>query len=1823
MSKLSTHRTRPLTISDWIVHQARGDGLERLLELQRSLSTSDVAWISIASPDQIRTQWKQLLDLEAQGEPLPLCGVPFAAKDNIDVEGFTTTAACPDFAYDAKEDAGVITELRKAGAIVIGKTNLDQFATGLVGTRSPYGIPRNTFDENYISGGSSSGSASVVARGIVPFALGTDTAGSGRVPAGLNNIVGLKPTRGLLSARGVVPACRSLDCVSILALTIEDAELVLSIASAYDEKDAFSRPVPALHPAYTPITKPRIAICESPSWFGKTEQEVAYLAALEKCSLLGWGLVSTDFTPLFKLASLLYEGPWVAERFAAIKDFINKPGSQMDPVVRSIIKKAEGFSSVDVFEAEYLRRDLSREIETAFKDFDAILVPTTPTFPTIRNLADEPVLENSRLGTYTNFVNFMDWSALAFPAGFRSDGLPFGLTLISTQWEEDKLLDLSRSFLIGEARRLGNTEFTTSTSSENPQSTPLAVVGAHLTGLPLNHQLTDIGATLSSTTTTSKSYRLFELPSPPRATVRKPGLTRVTSEHNTGFEIELEVWNIPTKELSKFSRSIPPPLFIGEVELADSSWAHGFAMDNDNPNAENRDISHHGGWRNYLSSPESDGKASSFMYSSASMCPIKKILVANRGEIAVRIIATLKRLGIHAVAVYSKEDRNSQHVLDADTAISLEGSTVAETYLSQSQIIEIAKSTGADAIIPGYGFLSENSDFAEACEESGMIWIGPTPQQMRTLGLKHLARALAEKSNVPLLPGSKILKSVEEAVNEGERIGYPLMMKSTAGGGGIGLEKCKSVDEVKSRFASVQQQGQKYFNDDGVFLEYFVENARHIEVQIIGNGEGAVRHIGARDCSLQRRHQKIIEESPPLNIPSEVYEQICEAAVSLARYLNYRNVGTVEFIYDAKTARFFFLEVNTRLQVEHPITEAVSGYDLVEEMINVASKTPSRLFSTSSEDALLLSGHALEVRIYAENPLRDFQPSTGQISEVSFPEDVRIDTWIKSGTKISPSFDPLLAKIIVTGNDRKDAVEKLATALDTTQIWGIKTNIEYLQHIVKSDMFVEASYSTTTLDTFEFRPAAIQVLDPGSLTTIQDFPGRIGYWKIGIPPSGPMDNYSFRVANKILGNDPKDAGLECTSTGPTLGFLCSTTIAIVGPPAEHKLDGSPIALSAPISVARGQTLVIASPKLGLRTYIAVKGGIQAPKVFNSRSTFALGKLGGLSGRELRKDDILPICESLGQMDAPQHSKPPLLPYQSKEWELKVMAGPHAFPDFFSGEDFEAFFSEPWKVHYNSNRIGVKLVGPKPVWARKDGGEAGLHPSNIHDSPYSIGSISFTGDEAVILTCDGPSLGGFMVFATVITSEMWKIGQMIPGDEVMLCPVTSEQAIALSGELQHSIDNLDERPESNLSPTVVDPILGSIEQFGRKIICRQAGDSALLLEFGSDTFNLRTSFHIHSLIAQHTLAPSSQILELTPGVRSLHVSYLPSAPQFSILSLLTNLELALGPTLPSKVPSRTLHLPIVFEHSSTLAAVSRYSRTIRPTAPYLPNNIDFLTQINGLSSRDSISSTILSATFLVLGLGDVFFGAPCAVPLDPRHRLFGTKYSPPRSYTPEGTVGLGGMYLCVYGMDSPGGYQLLGRTVPIWEMWKEKSNGIEGREWLFEIFDQVKWYEVEEGVLDEARERGEGSKLVRIEEGWLNLEEYEAFVEGLGEESGIVGERRRRAVEELGVLEELARGSEHDIALMESGDGVADDDIEGEIVKAEVAGRCWKCDVKEGDVIEKGKELISIEAMKMEIRICAPITGTIAKLFVKVGDVLDVGSRIVVMQPEPEPEAGAA
>ncbi len=456
------------TLQDW--QQAyRDKGLtpaNLLHKLLSSLSADDIAWISLATPAQLDDGLASLNRAVAQagGDPseLPLFGVPFAVKDNIDATGFETTAACPDYAYAPTEDAAVVARLRAAGAVLIGKTNLDQFATGLVGTRSPYGEVPNAFNPDVISGGSSSGSASVVARGLVPFALGTDTAGSGRVPAGLNNLVGLKPTRGAISIEGVVPACRSLDCVSIFALTVTDAGKVFEQAGVYQPSDAFSRLRPDTFTSSGPaIRQPgdinRLAVPAEPDWFGDDCAKAAWGVTLGLWEKLGVTLVPTDFSLLSELAALLYEGPWVAERHAAVEQFMATHPDSMNPVVRGIIGKAANFTATDTFKAQYRKEELVRAIDHLLQDIDALLVPTAPIAPTIAAVNADPVTLNSRLGTYTNFVNLADLCALAVPAGFRSDALPFGVTLIAGAWRDGDLQHLASRWLNANPTNLGAT----------------------------------------------------------------------------------------------------------------------------------------------------------------------------------------------------------------------------------------------------------------------------------------------------------------------------------------------------------------------------------------------------------------------------------------------------------------------------------------------------------------------------------------------------------------------------------------------------------------------------------------------------------------------------------------------------------------------------------------------------------------------------------------------------------------------------------------------------------------------------------------------------------------------------------------------------------------------------------------------------------------------------------------------------------------------------------------------------------------------------------------------------------------------------------------------------------------------------------------------------------------------------------------------------------------------------------------------------------------------------------------------------------------------
>ena len=573
-------------------------------EVERRIATyADPAlFLSRPKPSSLAARASQLGALDARTRnSLPLFGMPFVVKDNIDVAGMPTTAACPEFTYTPARSAAVVERLEAAGAILIGKANLDQFAAGLVGVRSPYGIPRNPFDARIIPGGSSSGSATAVAAGLAAFSLGTDTAGSGRIPAGLNNLVGLKPTPGLVSTRGVVPACRTLDCVSIFALTTDDAFDVLKVVAGFDAEDAFSADIKLGNVGARP-TRVRIGVPRTKDrlFFGDIIGAAAFDAALLGLAADNCELVELDFEPLFDVARLLYDGPWVAERYAAIEAFLIAQPQALHPVTRSIIAPAAARTAVDAFKATYQLMEARRKTAATWKAVDALAVPTVPRAWTIAEVAADPIKTNSALGTYTNFVNLLGMSALAFPVALRSDGFPSGITLIGPGGHDAWLASVGRHIEGTSGLALGATRLPRPVpvpARALPRSgmIPIVVIGAHMSGLPLNRELVDNGAVFVEATATAPVYRLFALTGGPP---RRPGLVRVL---DGGAAIAAEVWALPPDGFGRFVAAIPAPLGVGTIRLADGSAVKGFLCESAGLDGAT-DITGHGGWRAFLAS---------------------------------------------------------------------------------------------------------------------------------------------------------------------------------------------------------------------------------------------------------------------------------------------------------------------------------------------------------------------------------------------------------------------------------------------------------------------------------------------------------------------------------------------------------------------------------------------------------------------------------------------------------------------------------------------------------------------------------------------------------------------------------------------------------------------------------------------------------------------------------------------------------------------------------------------------------------------------------------------------------------------------------------------------------------------------------------------------------------------------------------------------------------------------------------------------------------------------------------------------------------------
>ncbi|MET0351612.1 MAG: urea carboxylase, partial [Rhizobacter sp.] len=1152
------------------------------------------------------------------------------------------------------------------------------------------------------------------------------------------------------------------------------------------------------------------------------------------------------------------------------------------------------------------------------------------------------------------------------------------------------------------------------------------------------------------------------------------------------------------------------------------------------------------------------------------------VLIANRGAIACRIVRTLRQMGLRSVAVYSEADADSAHVAAADASVCIGPPPAAQSYLDADRILAAAKATGAGAVHPGYGFLSENLGFAEACEAAGIAFIGPTPEQMRAFGLKHTARALAEQHGVPLLPGSGLLVDLAHASAEADRIGYPVMLKSTAGGGGIGMRLIRSAAELGPAYEAVERLARANFKDAGLFLEKFVERARHIEVQLFGDGHGDVVALGERDCSAQRRNQKVLEETPAPGLPADTRAALIDAALRLGRAVGYRSAGTVEFVLDADTGAFYFLEVNTRLQVEHGVTEQVTGIDLVAWMVGLARGDRWALESPAP------TGVSIQARLYAEDPARQFQPSAGLLNEVVFPDDARVETWVAAGTEVPSNYDPMVAKLIVTGTDRADAVRRMQAALAATRLAGIETNLRYLRALVAAPVFVDGEVVTRSLADFPYRPNAVEVLDAGVLTTVQDHPGRQGHWDVGVPPSGPMDDLAFRLANRLVGNTSTAAGLECTIGGPTLRFHDDAVIALCGSSMPVTLDGRPLAPWQAHAVPAGGVLRIGGgAATGARAYLAVRGGLDVPHYLGSRSTFTLGQFGGHAGRQLRVADLVHIGADVA--GGPAALLPPeAVPTYGRTWTLSVLYGPHGAPDFFTPDDIDTFFGATWEVHYNSSRTGVRLVGPKPQWARPDGGEAGLHPSNIHDNAYAIGAIDFTGDMPVILGPDGPSLGGFVCPAVVIAADRWKLGQLRAGDTLRFRRVTLDDAVAALQAQDRFVDTFEAPPvPSEVHAPLDSPVLLSLPASpGRPaLVVRRAGDRYLLVELGELQLDIALRMRIHGLYAALAERALPGVIDLTPGIRSLQVHFDPARlPHATLIDTIVALDAALGDTDDLEVPSRTVWLPLSWDDSATRLAIEKYMQSVRPDAPWCPSNIEFIRRINGLGSIDDVLRTVFDASYLVLGLGDVYLGAPVATPVDPRHRLVTTKYNPARTWTPENAVGIGGAYMCVYGMEGPGGYQFVGRTLQMWNRWRDERSGAldfeAGKPWLLRFFDQIRFYPVDEEELHRIRrDFPAGRYPLKIEAGTFSMRGHRRFLDEHAD-----GIESFRTTQRAAFAAERERWREAGQAEFVGDDAANTPPPAGDLpegaraVASPVPGSVWKVVVNEGDTVAEGDTL---------------------------------------------------
>jgi urea carboxylase len=799
-----------------------------------------------------------------------------------------------------------------------------------------------------------------------------------------------------------------------------------------------------------------------------------------------------------------------------------------------------------------------------------------------------------------------------------------------------------------------------------------------------------------------------------------------------------------------------------------------------------------------------------------------------------------------------------------------------------------------------------------------------------------------------------------------------------------------------------------------------------------------------------------------------------------------------------------------------------------------------------------------------------------------------------------------LAKVVTKAKDRDEALAQLQNSLESAVIGGVQTNTAWLCKILKTPEFQEATITTKFIAQNKINPDVVEVLRSGVQTTVQDYPGRRSMWNVGVPPSGPMDDYSFRLGNQILGNDAKAAGLECLLQGPKLRFHVSTRVCVTGAKAEIKLNGEVVQQYHVISVKPSDVLDVGKViEQGSRIYVLFSEGIQTPAYLNSRSTFTLGKFGGHCGRPLLVGDCLPLVKDT---EAVTETKSSMILPMENHWSIHVLMGPHTAPEFFTTEDIDDILDTKWKVHFNSDRTGVRLIGPQPKWAREDGGEAGLHPSNIHDNAYAIGAMDFTGDQPVLLGPDGPSLGGFVCPITIIKADLWKMGQLRSDDEISFVPVSYEKSQELLEKQEESIQSLSLISQETLvSKEISSPILFE-SKADPKLVIRQSGDMALLCEFGALELDLDLRIHAHFFMEELQKSCSEIVEECTPGIRSIQIQF-KNISRDELIQRCIKLHDAVAQQTQHSFRSRIIHLPLSWNDPSTLLAIEKYVTNVRPDAPWCcPDNIEFIRRVNGLDNVQQVKDIVYDAKYLVMGLGDVYLGAPVAVPVDPRHRLITTKYNPARTWTPENAVGIGGAYMCIYGMEGPGGYQFVGRTLPVWNRYKQTENF--SNPFLLRFFDQISFFEVGSEELLEYREAFiHGQYQIKIEETQFDIQNHKAFLAQHKDSCRSFKTKQTQAFEA-----EKQRWIEQGVFSFDSETSSEDEESHvippgATVITSPVSGAVWKIVASENDTVEEDQPLMILEAMKMEMGVYSPCQGKLSKIFIEPGQTVQAGQHL--------------